>query len=185
MRNADAGPLPVRVMPHDPGWAAAFRTEARYIRDVLGDNLVSLFHIGSTAVPHLAAKPIIDILPVVRDIEQVDGCTAAFAALGYEAMGEFGIAGRRYFRKGGQNRSHQIHAFQYDSVRDITRHLAFRDYLRRHADVRTAYGALKEELAARHPNDMESYCAGKDMFIKRTERAALQWYWGTYASRTE
>ncbi|MDL2219243.1 GrpB family protein [Ruminococcaceae bacterium OttesenSCG-928-O06] len=177
--------MQVRVVPHNPGWAAAFRTEARYIREVLGDNLVSLFHIGSTAVPHLSAKPIIDILAVVADIEKVDTCNTAFTALGYEAMGEFGIARRRYFRKGGQARSHQLHIFPYDSVFDITRHLAFRDYLRRHPDVRTTYGALKEELATRYPNDWESYCAGKEMFIKRTERAALQWYWGTYARRTE
>ena len=67
-------------------------------------------------------------MPVVRDLAQVDACSVQFEALGYEVMGEFGIPGRRYFRKGGDERTHQIHIFQQDNRADIDRHLAVRDY---------------------------------------------------------
>lgn len=154
-----------------------FRSEAAQITDIMGDNLLQIFHIGSTSVPGLAAKPIIDILPVVRSLELVDACTAAFEAIGYEAMGELGISGRRYLRKGGDNRTHQIHAFRYDNSSDILRHLAFRDYLRCHPDVSADYGALKSRLAAQHPADIESYGDGKEAFVRQVERDALQWYW--------
>lgn len=118
------GYISVRVVDYNPIWPRLFRAEARLIEDILKDNLVQIFHIGST----FKAKPIIDSIPVVRSIEQVDENTSQFEAIGYEAMGELGIPGRRYFRKGGENRTHQIHAFQYDNIKDIIRHLAFRNY---------------------------------------------------------
>ena len=90
-------------------------------------------------------------------------------------MGEFGIAGRRYFRKGGDERTHQVHVFSADNVRDVERHLAVRDYLRAHADRAEAYGRLKRALAARFPSDIEAYCDGKDAFVKALERDALAW----------
>ncbi len=172
--------IDVRIVDYNPIWPERFRAEARLIEDILAENLVQIFHIGSTSVPGLKAKPIIDIMPVVRSIEQVDGVTGQFEAIGYEAMGELGIPGRRYFRKGGENRTHQIHSFQYDNVGDITRHLAFRDYLRCRPDIGAAYAALKSELALRYPDDIGSYCNGKDAFVKRVERDALRYYWKTY-----
>ncbi|KLK88843.1 hypothetical protein SZ63_04360 [Methanoculleus sediminis] len=172
----------VRVVDYDPAWPDLFRTEARLLEDILKDNLVAIFHIGSTSVPGLRAKPIIDIMPVVHDIKQVDECSRQFRALGYEAMGELGIPGRRYLRKGGENRTHQIHAFQYDNVQNILRHLAFRDYLRCHPEISHAYAALKSELAARYPGDIGGYCNGKDGFVKHVERDALQWYWKRYGA---
>ncbi|WP_201786412.1 GrpB family protein [Methanoculleus horonobensis] len=172
----------VRVVEYDPAWPELFRTEARLIEDILKENLVEIFHIGSTSVPGLRAKPIIDIMPAVLDIEQVDERSERFEAIGYETMGELGIPGRRYFRKGGENRTHQIHAFQFDNVQNITRHLAFRDYLRCRPEISRAYAALKSELAARYPRDIGQYCDGKDGFIKRVERDALQWYWKQYGA---
>ena len=172
----------VRVVDYDPVWPDRFRAEARLIKGILRDNLVTIFHIGSTSVPGLKAKPIIDIMPVVLNIEQVDERSGQFESIGYEAMGELGIPGRRYFRKGGENRTHQIHAFQYDNVQNIARHLAFRDYLRCHPDACSAYAALKSELAMWYPGDIGGYCNGKDGFVKRVEREALQWYWKTYGA---
>lgn len=154
-----------------------FQCEAAQIRGILGGNALQIFHIGSTAVPGLRAKPIIDIMPVVRSMEQVDNHTAAFAAIGYEVLGEFGMPGRRYMRKGGNNRTHQIHLFQYRNAIAIVRHLAFRDYLRCHPGVCADYGALKSALAKQFPSDIEAYGNGKDEFVKRVEREALQWYW--------
>ena len=75
----------------------------------------------------LKAKPVIDILPVVRDLEAVDALNRRFEAAGYECMGEFGIKGRRYYRKGGEERTHQIHIFAAANGKEIRRHLAFRD----------------------------------------------------------
>ena len=93
--------MQVIVVPYCEEWPELYQTEAEEIRGILGENLVDIYHIGSTSVPGLAAKPIIDIMPVVRHIALVDTCNAAFEVLGYECMGEFGIPGRRYFRKGG------------------------------------------------------------------------------------
>ena len=89
------------VVDYRPEWAEAFEREAARIANVLGENMVAIHHIGSTSVPGLCAKPIIDIMPVVRDIGAVDECNEGFIALGYTPMGEFGIPGRRYFHKGG------------------------------------------------------------------------------------
>lgn len=96
--------------------------------------------------------------------------------LGYECMGEFGISGRRYFRKGGTNRTHHIHVFQIDNKKDIDRHLAVRDYLRSHPEAAEQYGNLKEDLANQFPKDIEAYMDGKEAFVTELERTALEWY---------
>ena len=162
------------VTAPDPAWPDQFRQEAERVSPLL-PGLVYLHHIGSTAVAGLWAKPVIDMMPVVQDIEAVDEAAPALAALGYEAMGEFGLPGRRYFRKGGDERSHHLHAYALGHP-DIARHLAFRDFLRTHADVRDRYGALKRRLAAEVGGDIERYMEGKDGFIKATEQLALAWW---------
>ena len=164
----------IAVIDYQPAWPRQFADEAARIRRILGDNCVTIHHIGSTAVPGLAAKPVIDLLPVVRELAAVDHSAAAFARIGYEYLGEFGLPGRRYLRKGGDRRTHQIHIFALGSA-EIDRHLAFRDYLRTHPAVCERYARLKRSLAAQYPHDIEGYCDGKDAFIKRVERAALAW----------
>lgn len=182
MERDDPNYMHVRVVDYDPEWPELFEAEAALVREIAGDNLITVFHIGSTAVPGLMAKPIIDMLPVVRDVSALDAITPKFAAIGYEAMGELGLPGRRYFRKGGVNRTHQIHAYRFDNVSEITRHLAFRDYLRERREAREAYGELKAALAARFPNDIEAYCDGKDRFVREHERRALIWHWRKLAA---
>lgn len=137
---------------------------------------MDIHHIGSTSVPGLKAKPIIDIMPVVKHIEKIDSFNDQMAGLGYECMGELGMKGRRYFRKGGDNRTHQVHVFQADNKEDIHRHLAVRDYLRAHSEAAKQYGSLKENLAKQFPKDIAAYMDGKDAFVKQLERMALQWY---------
>ncbi|NBI79933.1 GrpB family protein [Anaerotruncus colihominis] len=168
-------PQRIHVVPYDPAWERLFNEEAALISQIIGPNLDCIHHIGSTAVLGLCAKPIIDMLPVVSDLSAVDSQTDAFSAVGYEAMGEFGIPGRRYFRKGGDRRTHQLHIFEKSNVREIERHLAFRDYLRAHPKKAYEYGALKSRLAAQYPNSIDRYCDGKDQFVRQTERAALLW----------
>ncbi len=107
-------PQHITVLNYDPEWPLKYMRERDKITGMLKDNFISIYHIGSTSVPGLAAKPIIDIMVVVRSLERVDIAAEKFADIGYEYLGEFGIAGRRYFRKGGNERTHQIHIFQAD-----------------------------------------------------------------------
>lgn len=178
-------PQHIIVCDYQPAWQQAYRAEAQKIRAILGENLVCIHHIGSTAVPGLAAKPVIDILPVVRSLAQADAAAPAFVAIGYEYLGEFGIAGRRYLRKGGDARTHQVHIFAQGDTGNIARHLAFRDYLRTHAAVREQYAQLKRALALRFPYDIEGYCAGKEAFVQRFEREALNWAAGPLGKQSD
>ena len=166
-------PQHIQVVDYDPAWPEKFKKEAERIRWILGDCCCEIYHIGSTSVEGLSAKPIIDIMPVVKDLSATDACRAAFEKIGYEWMGEFGIAGRRYLRKGGDERTHQIHIFAQTDTYNITRHLAVRDYLRAHPDEAAAYAALKIRLAAEYPYDIEGYCDGKDAFVRALEKRAL------------
>ncbi|HIZ55812.1 MAG TPA: GrpB family protein [Firmicutes bacterium] len=166
----------VEVVPYRPEWPEIYRQEAEQIRGVLGGALAAVFHIGSTAVPGLQAKPIIDILPVVFSLKDADAARPALEALGYEWMGELGIPGRRYLRKGGDRRTHQIHIFDAANRLAIERHLAVRDYLREHPDAANAYGALKYRLSLQYPADIEGYCDGKDAFVRELEQRALAWF---------
>lgn len=168
-------PMYVTVVAHDKTWAKKFQDEAKLIKEILKDNCVEIHHIGSTAVDGLCAKPIIDIMPVVKDINAVDSLQEEFAKIGYEYLGELGIVGRRYLRKGGDNRTHQIHIFERENEKEIQRHLAVRDYLRCHKSDAEKYGKLKKSLAGKYPFDLESYCDGKDEFVKDIELKALKW----------
>jgi GrpB-like predicted nucleotidyltransferase (UPF0157 family) len=126
-------------------------------------------------VPGLKAKPIIDVLLVVRDLVLLDGKSNKLVGLGYKALGEYGLPGRRYFVKRVEGRSVNLHAFQEGNAKEIGRHLAVRDFLRAHPEVAEKYGRLKEQLARSHPEDLESYMDGKDAFVKDMERRALEW----------
>ena len=168
------------VTEYDPLWPQKFQAESLLIRGILADNCLAIYHIGSTAVPGLAAKPIIDMMAVVKSLAQVDDAAEDFSQIGYEYLGEFGIAGRRYLRKGGEERTHQIHIFQADDWHNIGRHLAFRDYLRSHEKERAEYAAIKTELAQRFPYDIDGYCDGKAHFVQEMERAALSRFDGTW-----
>lgn len=162
----------VSVIDYEPIWAERYEEEASVIHKILGDNCVAIYHIGSTSVPGLAAKPIIDIMAVVRSLEAVDAAVDVFSAIGYEYLGEFGIVGRRYLRKGGDERTHQIHIFQMNDWNNIGRHLAFRDYMRTHEAERRQYAELKTKLAQKFPYDIEGYCDGKESFVREIERIA-------------
>lgn len=172
----------VKVTAYNPAWPQMYEEEKKLIMQVLGLQLVSIYHIGSTSVPGLAAKPIIDIMPVVRDIGRVDQLQRQFEAIGYEYMGEFGIPGRRYLRKGGDERTHQIHIFEAGNKKDVLRHLAVRDYLRLHQEDCKAYGELKSGLAGEYPENIEAYCEGKDAFVRDLEEKAVAWYLRTCGS---
>jgi GrpB-like predicted nucleotidyltransferase (UPF0157 family) len=166
----------VEVVPHDPRWRDAFEAEAKRVAAALGQNVVAVHHIGSTAIPNIYAKPVVDLLVEVRDLAQVDGRSSAMESLGYEVMGEYGILGRRYFRKDNQEgiRTHNIHVFEARSA-EVERHLAFRDYMIAHPGEAQRYSELKRKLAEEHPQSIDGYMDGKDGFIKEMDRRAARW----------
>jgi GrpB-like predicted nucleotidyltransferase (UPF0157 family) len=120
----------VEVIPHDPNWYNVFATESSKIAIALGENVVTIYHIGSISISTIHAKPIIDILVEVRSIGKVDASNFAMEQLGYACMGEFGILDRRFFYKdtAAGIRTHHIHTFEAGSAQ-IIRHISFRDYL--------------------------------------------------------
>ncbi|MGD2183213.1 GrpB family protein [Lusitaniella coriacea] len=166
----------VEVVPHNPQWREVFKVESQQISEVLGENCAIVHHIGSTAIPGIYAKPIVDFLVEVKDITKVNKQTPEMESLGYEAMGEYGISGRRYFRKDNALgvRTHHVHIFEVGSA-EIKRHLAFRDYAIAHPEEAQQYSDLKRDLAQKYPHDIEGYMDGKDGFIKEMQRKATQW----------
>ncbi|MBB3908409.1 GrpB family protein [Anoxybacillus sp. PDR2] len=165
----------VEVVPFSEQWAEQFRCEADKMKDVFQNGCVEIYHIGSTSVPGMRAKPIIDIMVEVHNLDEVDRFNKQMAELGYEALGEHGIAKRRFFRKGGEERTHHVHVFQKGSEH-IERHLAFKEYMVAHSDQAKEYSKLKQMLAQQFPLDIGSYIEGKDPFIKKAEQEALAWY---------
>jgi GrpB-like predicted nucleotidyltransferase (UPF0157 family) len=164
----------VEVVPYDTAWPAMFREEKKMMRRILKDEVLEIHHIGSTAIPGMYSKPTIDILVVVRKIEKVDDFNAPMSEIGYVAKGEFGIPGRRFFYKGSDRRSHHLHIFQEGSP-EIDRHLRFRDFMISHPKEAAEYAQLKRGLASRFRSDIDSYCHGKDAFIKEIDAKAEAW----------
>ena len=136
----------IEVVSYNINWPAMFEQESILIQQALGTNCLVIHHIGSTSIPGLSAKPIIDILPVVRNILDVDKATKTMEGLGYEAKGEYGIAFRRYFQKGKNTRTHNVHVYE-EGDPEIDRYLKFRDWMRSHEDDAQAYANLKIELS--------------------------------------
>ena len=165
----------VEVKPYDEQWGSMFEEETRKLYGIFGGEMIDIHHIGSTSVSGLHAKPIIDMMPVVKDIHRMNDYNTAMIAIGYEPKGENGIAGRRYFQKGGDYRTHHVHMYALGHS-EIKRHLAFRDYLRAHPEVAQEYGSLKEKLSQRFPYDIESYIKGKELLVSEINQKAIAWY---------
>ncbi len=169
-------PIPKRTIilkEYDPNWAVLFKGEAQKIKQALGDNLMTVHHIGSTAIPGIYAKPVIDMIPVVRDIEKVDNYNQSMESLGYEVRGEFGMSGRRFFVKALDEPTFNAHVWQQGSPQ-IERHVQFRDYMIAHPQDAQAYSDLKRDLAEKYPHDIEGYCSGKDDFVQEIDRQAKE-----------
>jgi GrpB-like predicted nucleotidyltransferase (UPF0157 family) len=169
-------PIPVELVPHDPAWADLARHETARLTDALGENVLAVHHIGSTAIPGIRAKPIVDLLPVVRRLTTLDAAQAALEALGYAWWGEYGLAGRRYCTLTDPitgKRRVQLHCYQ-DGSPAIERHVAFRDYLLAHPDLAQAYDVEKARCRVLHPSDSHAYTDCKDTWIKRIEAEAIR-----------
>jgi GrpB-like predicted nucleotidyltransferase (UPF0157 family) len=168
--------FPVELKPHDPRWAAAAEAEGRRLATVLGDTLVRVHHIGSTSIPGVIAKPILDLIPVVRSLAGLEAARPRLEALGYDWWGEYGLPGRRYLSlvdKATGKRLVQLHCYEEGSA-EITRHLAFRDYLRSRPDLVAEYAAVKLRCLELHAQSSHAYSDCKGDWVKRIETEALE-----------
>lgn len=155
----------IEVVSYDLKWPELFEKEAELIKKSLGSNCIEIHHIGSTSVPGLKSKPIIDMMPVVRNVLEVDKATKEMESLGYEAKGEAGMAFRRFFLKSVDDvRTHNVHVYE-EGDSEIDRYLKFRNWMRTHNEDAKNYANLKTDLAAKYPEDILQYCMGKDAFV--------------------
>jgi len=180
MRRTNSSRI-VEVVPCDKSWSSSFAKEELSLRHALGEEVLEVHHIGSTAIPGMWAKPVLDILVVVRDIDRVEIHDHSMSERGYEALGEHGIRGRRFFVKGGDHRTHHVHVFQKGSDH-IDRHLHFRDFMIAHPQEAAKYADLKRSLARSFKSDIDSYCEGKEAYIKDIDVRAAIWAKGKGAS---
>ncbi|MBS4195939.1 GrpB family protein [Lederbergia citri] len=166
--------MKVRLSDFSENWAQMFRDEVQFLKSIFGDEIIKYEHFGSTSVKGLKAKPVIDMMCIVKDIEKIESFNDQMASFGYNVAGEWGIPGRRLFRKGEENRTHHIHFYQQDNPH-IKRHLIFRDYLRSHPQEAEKYSNFKEQLA-RQFDDTREYSRAKKNFVKEMEERALIWF---------
>jgi GrpB-like predicted nucleotidyltransferase (UPF0157 family) len=158
----------VELADHDPGWADLFEAEKARLSGIFDGQAVGIEHVGSTSVPELCAKPIVDMLVGLRELEVSNEQVAAMQELGYEYLGEYGLPGRLFFRK--DPRTHHVHVVVHGGEH-WKRQLTFREALRTDAEERRRYDAFKRKLAAEgHPREV--YTELKTPFIREIEARA-------------
>jgi GrpB-like predicted nucleotidyltransferase (UPF0157 family) len=154
----------VSIQDYDPAWPDAFSQLAARVKAALGSHVLAVEHIGSTAVPGLAAKPVIDLDAVLSSPADLPRAIRILAGIGYVHEGNLGIAGREAFRPPAGERCHHLYVLIAGAT-EQRRHLAFRNALRADDALRDRYAALKRLLAQTYRNDRRSYNEAKSAFI--------------------
>ena len=164
----------VKLEEHDPNWTRLYEDEVGKLHVFLSELIVSTHHIGSTAISGIQAKPVIDILVEVTCLRDLKKHKGDFKNLGYEVKGAYGIKGRRFFQKGGDERTHHLHIFESGNS-EIERHRLFVAFMNAHPDKAADYEALKTRLSIEYKNSAESYSQGKSAFIKAVDSETVKW----------
>lgn len=173
---------PIQVVAYDPNWVTMFKREAALLRGILADAIVGIEHIGSTAVPDLPAKPIIDIQIGVAGPPAYSRVTPILEEAGYASLGEAGVSGRLYFRKRhGPNYNAHVMQMEGEHWRN---NLAMRNYLRRNADAASAYADVKRSAAA-VTERLVDYSQRKSAFMEKLLRQAVSTSDGGYEKRQD
>lgn len=157
---------PVRVVAYDPEWPRIFERIRSYVWPAVRDIAIDVEHVGSTSVPGLSAKPVIDACIVVQSSREVPACIERLAGIDYVHRGNLGVPEREAFRRPDHLPRHHLYLSPRESL-SLKNHLGFRDYLRSHPDAAREYGALKASLARRFPEDIDRYIVGKTDFVLR------------------
>jgi GrpB-like predicted nucleotidyltransferase (UPF0157 family) len=163
----------VLVVPYDPKWPAQYEAERTKVIQALGDMIAGIAHFGSTAIPGLAAKPTIDILVLVEQLQPAEVYATPLHSLGYIPQAFPGDAPDHVLLRKGNPRTHHLHIVPQGSY-ERRRHLAFRDYLRTHPETAHAYAEIKSRLAHRYPSDRAAYSHAKTDFVRAIEALVLQ-----------
>lgn len=170
---------PIEIVPYDPRWPDLFERERQAIESAIGHYVEEIEHIGSTAIPGLAAKPVLDIMVGVRTMEGSPGCIRGLAAIGYEYVPRFEreLHRRRFFRKYTEGRrTHHVHLVERSNSDWWDQHVLLRDYLRDHPRVAREYESLKRYLAKSFRDDRDDYTEAKTDFVTEVERRARHDY---------
>jgi GrpB-like predicted nucleotidyltransferase (UPF0157 family) len=164
----------IEIVSYDPAWPRLFAELGRNLRDALGDVALRIDHIGSTAVPHLAAKPVIDVQVSVASFEPLQAFKGPLERLGFVYRGDNPERTKRYFREPPGSRRTHLHVRRAGSFSEQWA-LLFRDYLRGHRGVAKEYEAVKRRLAARFPHDRAAYTQAKVPFMWQVIRQVDAW----------
>ena len=166
--------MEIRLTDYLEEWQTEFEKEVARLKSIFGTLDIHFEHFGSTAVKGMKAKPVIDMIGIVQSIDALEPFHDQLRLEGYEIVGEWGIIGRSLYRKGGENRTHHIHMYQFDNPQ-IERHLVVRDYLRTHPLEVQRYNLLKIELSTQYKNTKEYSKAKKD-YVNELEKRAYEWH---------
>ena len=154
----------VQVVEYSPEWPETFERLRSNVWPAVADIALNVEHVGSTSVPGLKAKPVIDVCIVVASRKEVLPCIERLGTIGYIHQGTLGVPDREAFRRPDDLPRHHLYLSPRDSL-SLRNHLGFRDYLRSHPEAAREYGELKASLAIRFPTDIDSYIVGKSEFI--------------------
>ena len=161
----------VRLARYTPQWSELYEQEEQALREAIGQLVLDIQHVGSTAIPGIVAKPILDIAIAVPSFEEAVVCIEPMHGLGYEYRGENGIPRRHYFTK-GEPRTHHVHMLEQENI-EWKRLILFRDALRGDPALAKEYGRLKEALEEKFTSNRVAYTDGKAAFVERVVERAL------------